>query len=43
MPYFGQELFERAQAKGSLDDKEYKERLATRRDGWQARKGSMRH
>jgi amidase len=25
MPYFGQELFERAQAKGSLNDKEYKD------------------
>jgi len=31
MPYFGQELFLRAQAKGGLDSKEYQEALATNR------------
>jgi amidase len=31
MPYFGQELFERAQAKGSLNDKEYKDARDTAR------------
>jgi amidase len=31
MPYFGQELFEQAQAKGSLDEKEYKDAAAKAR------------
>ena len=31
LPYFGQELFEQAQAKGSLDEKEYKDAAAKAR------------
>ena len=39
MPYFGQEMFEQANAKGPLDDPAYLDARATRRGAWRAPEG----